>query len=57
MSGAAYGLKINYVKPREDVSEEENRNRLLRFITLFSQVGFREISLNPETNIKLDCCK
>ena len=54
---AACGIKVNYVKPKEDVSEEENRSRLLRFITLFSQVGFREISLNPDTNIKLDCCK
>lgn len=49
-------LKVEYVIPREDITEEENRSRLLRFITLFSQVGFREISLNHETNIKLDCC-
>lgn len=53
---SACGLKVEYVVPREDIAEEENRNRLLRFITLFSQVGFREISLNPKTNIKLDCC-
>ena len=26
-------------------------------VTLFAQVGFREISLNPETKIKLNCCK
>ena len=56
MMSSACGLKVEYVVPREDITEEENRNRLLRFITLFSQVGFREISLNPETNIKLDCC-
>lgn len=54
---AACGLKVNYAKPREDVSEEENRSRLLRFITLFSQVGFREISLNPETTINIKYCK
>lgn len=54
---SASGLKVEYVKPREDISLEEDHARLVRFITLFAQVGFREISLNPETNIKLDCCK
>ena len=48
------GLKVNYIKPREDISEEENHIRLVKFITLFSQVGFREIALNPETNIKIE---
>ena len=48
-------LKVEYIKPREDISEEENRTRLIRFVTLFAQVGFREICLNPETKIKLDC--
>ena len=50
------GLKVRYVKPREDISEEENHKRLVKFITLFAQVGFREVSLNPETKIKLDYC-
>lgn len=48
-------LKVEYIKPREDISGEENRTRLIRFVTLFAQIGFREICLNPETNIKLDC--
>lgn len=55
--GAACGLKVRYIKPREDISEAENHQRLVRFITLISQVGFKEIALNPDTNIKLDCCK
>lgn len=54
---SACGLKVEYVVPREDVTEEENRSRLIRFITLFSQVGFREISLNSETNIDIKYCK
>ena len=53
---SACGLKVEYVVPREDITEEENRSRLLRFITLFSQVGVSEISVNPETNMMLDCC-
>lgn len=48
-------LKVEYIKPREDISEEENRIRLIKFVTLFAQVGFKEICLNPEANIKLDC--
>ena len=54
---SACGLKVEYVVPKEDITEEENRSRLLRFITLFSQVGFREISLNPETTIDIKYCK
>lgn len=53
----ATGLKVEYIPPREDISDEENHTRLVRFVTLFAQVGFREISLNPETKIKLNCCK
>ncbi len=51
------GLKVEYVPPREDISDEENHARLVRFVTLFAQVGFREVALNPETKIKLNCCK
>ena len=48
------GLKVEYVPPREDISDEENHARLVRFVTLFAQVGFREIALNPETKIKFE---
>lgn len=45
-------LKVEYIEPREDISPEEDRKRLARFISLFAQVGFKEFYLNPETNIK-----
>lgn len=48
------GLKVEYIPPREDISDEENHARLVRFVTLFAQVGFREVALNPETKIKFE---
>jgi hypothetical protein len=51
------GLKVEYIKPRDDYNEQEEHARLVRFVTLFSQVGFKEISLNPNTTIHLNYCK
>lgn len=51
------GLKVEYVKPQIDFDEEAEHKRLLNFVTLFSQVGFRELCLNPNTNIKLTYSK
>lgn len=48
-------IKVNYIKPQECYSQEEEHARLVKFITLFAQIGFKEISLNPDTKIKLDC--
>ena len=48
------GLKVEYIKPQEIYNEHEEHKRLVRFVTLFTQVGFRELCLNPEnTSIKL----
>ncbi len=49
------GLKVEYIKPQEVYNEQEEHKRLVRFVTLFTQVGFRELSLNPDnTSIKLE---
>lgn len=50
-------IKVKYIKPREDITEAENHTRLVKFITLFAQVGFRDIALNGEANIKLNFVK
>lgn len=45
------GLKIEYIEPQIDYDEKAEHQRLLRFITLISQVGFQEVCLNPNTTI------
>ena len=49
-----YSFKVEYIEPIDKTSDDENKVKLLKFITLFSQVGFREVSLNPNTNIRID---
>ncbi len=51
------GLKVEYVPPSKEGSEQEEHTRVVKFITLFAQVGFKELYLNSETNIKFDCSK
>lgn len=51
--GKATGLKVEYVKPREDIDPRDDHKRLVRFVTLFAQVGFRELFLNSETSIDI----
>ncbi len=53
----ASGLKVEYIKPREDIDEASDHKRLVKFISLFAQVGFKELYLNPDTNIKFDYSK
>lgn len=53
----ATGLKVEYIKPREEFSEQEEHARLVNFVSLFAQVGFKELYLNPETTIDFDYCK
>ncbi len=55
--GKATGLKVEYVKPREDIDPRDEHKRLVKFITLFAQVGFKELYLNPDTKIKFDYSK
>ncbi len=51
----ATGLKVEYIKPQEVYNEQEEHKRLVRFVTLFTQVGFKELCLNPDnTPIKLE---
>lgn len=54
--GKATGLKVEYVKPRENDPKDDHK-RLVKFVTLFAQVGFKELYLNPDTKIKLDYSK
>lgn len=51
------GLKVEYIEPQIDFCEAAEHKRLVNFVTLISQVGFKEICLNPNTNIKLTYSK
>ena len=50
-------LKVEYVKPRDDINPKDDSKRLARFVTIFAQVGFQELYLNPDTKIKFDYSK
>ena len=52
----ASGLKVEYVKPRENNPKDEHK-RLVKFVTLFAQVGFKELYLKKKKKIKLDYSK
>ncbi|MBQ7450419.1 hypothetical protein IJS77_03305 [bacterium] len=49
-------LKVEYIPPSIDFDEKEEHLRLVRFVTLFSQVGFKEFCLNPDSKIKFNYC-
>ena len=51
------GLKVEYIIPRELENEQEEHARLVKFVTLFAQVGFKEFCLNPDSSINFDYCK
>jgi len=51
------GLKVEYVKSDMDYNEQEERQRLIKFVTLISQVGFREYYIKPEEEKQLNYCK
>ena len=37
----ASGLKVEYIKPIEDIDPKDDHKRLVRFVTLFAQLGFK----------------
>jgi len=41
-------LNVVYIEPQITMSEEERKQQLTRFISLFAQVGFRELALNED---------
>ena len=45
------GLNVIYIKPQIDSTVEENKKQLTKFVALFAQAGFKEISLNPNSDI------
>lgn len=51
------GLKVEYIKPTEFSSEQDEHKRLVKFVTLFAQVGFREFCLNPDSSIEFNYCQ
>jgi hypothetical protein len=44
-------LKIEYIEPAVEYDGRKEHARLVRFVSLFAQVGFQEIALNPSTTI------
>ena len=53
----AAGLKVKYIPPTMEFNEQEEHERLVKFVTLFAQVGFKEFCLNPDSSIDFDHCK
>ena len=53
----AAGLKVEYIPPTMEFDEQEEHARLVKFVTLFAQVGFKEFCLNPDSSINFDYCK
>lgn len=47
-------LNVIYVEPQITMSEEERKQQLTRFISLFAQVGYRELALNENFASELD---
>ena len=47
-------LKVVYIEPQITMSEEERKQQLTRFISLFAQVGYRELALNENFASELD---
>ena len=41
-------LNVIYVEPQITMSEEERKQQLTKFISLFAQVGYRELALNED---------
>lgn len=53
----AAGLKVEYIPPRTEFNEQEEHKRLVKFVTLFAQAGFKEFCLNSDSSIDFDYCK
>ena len=47
-------LNVVYIEPQITMSEEERKQQLTRFISLFAQVGYRELALNENFASELD---
>lgn len=47
-------LNVVYIEPQITMSEEEKKQQLTRFISLFAQVGYRELALNENFASELD---
>ena len=47
-------LNVVYVEPQITMSKEEADAKLLNFITLFAQIGFREYALNENSSINFE---
>lgn len=47
-------LNVIYIEPQITMSEEERKQQLTRFISLFAQVGYRELALNENFASELD---
>lgn len=53
MNIPATSLNVVYIEPQITMSEEESKQQLTRFISLFAQVGFRELALREEETLKI----
>lgn len=47
-------LNVVYIEPQITMSKEEAEKKLLNFITLFAQIGFKEYALNENSTINFE---
>jgi len=50
-------INVIYVEPQIEMNKEEKDIQLTRFISLFAQVGFKELALNEDfaSELKKSC--
>ena len=50
-------INVIYVEPQIEMNKEEKNIQLTRFISLFAQVGFKELALNEDfaSELKKSC--
>ena len=50
-------INVIYIEPQIEMNKEEKDIQLTRFISLFAQVGFKELALNEDfaSELKKSC--
>ena len=47
-------LNVIYVEPEISQSQDEDKKRLTKFISLFAQIGYKELDLNKDFQNELN---
>lgn len=47
-------LNVVYIEPEISESKDEDKKRLTKFISLFAQIGYKELALNKDFQNELN---